>query len=113
MNKPQPTFDSEGYPTDETLQTITDWPIRSNEDIGALLAYVEKAWRYTFTIGYGGIGRTKSINIATHGWSGNETIIHALKYNPVFWGLCWLSSSRGGGHRFLVAPIAEPATNEE
>lgn len=105
---PEPTFDEEGYPTEETLEVVRKWKIASNFAVRDLLAFVEKAWRYKFQIRRGGLGRRRWIYIATSGWSGNEELVGALRDNAVFWSLCWLESHRGGGFKFLTAPISEP-----
>jgi hypothetical protein len=100
-----PTFDEDGYPTDETLRVISEWPIKSNFAVQDLLNYVKKAWQYNFKIKSGGIGCEKWIYIATNGWSGNEEIVDALQKNRIFWVSCWLESHRGGGFKFLTAPF--------
>lgn len=104
---PSPEFDADGYPTEATLKTIQEWSIRSNFTIQDLLDYVEKAWRYNFIVRSGGRGQKRFIYIATSGWSGNESLVEALQQNRMFWALCWLESHRGGGYKFLTAPIAE------
>lgn len=104
---PEPTFDKDGYPTDESLQIIRDWKITSNFAIKDLLAYAEKCWRYKFKIRARGTGQKRWIYIATSGWSGNEDVIRALQDNRVFWALCWLESRRGGGFKFLTSPVKE------
>jgi hypothetical protein len=42
MTIAQPTFDTEGYPTDATLETISTWPF----PFDGLMAYVRTAWQY-------------------------------------------------------------------
>ena len=106
---PIPTFDEEGYPTDETLDVISGWPITSNFASGDLLNYVSQAWRYDFISKRGGSGRKRWIGIATSGWSGNESIVRALENNAVFWCLCWFETRRGGGYKLLTSPIKEDA----
>ena len=103
--RPKPEFDPDGYPTESTCAIIKSWPISSNYSIKQLLAYVEEAWTYSFVIKSGGAGKQRWLQIATHGWSGNEELVGALRENRMFWALCWLQSSRGGAHRFLKAPI--------
>jgi hypothetical protein len=108
-----PTFDVYGYPSEETLEVIRTWPIKSNKDISELFHYVEKAWRYEFYIQNGGTERLRWAKIATRGWSGNEDIISALQQNYVFWTLCWLSSKRGGGYEFLTQPLSDGNDNKD
>ena len=86
-----PAFDADGYPTDETLNAIEEWPYT---DFDGLLEYVREAWS--------DIGRIweadGDIKLATGGWSGNESIIGAMQQNHVFWAMAWYSSTRGGLH---------------
>lgn len=105
---PLVALDRDGYPTEETLRIVREWPIRSNYGIKHLLRFVEEAWRNRFVISRNSQkGRESYIKVATHGWSGNESLIGALRENRVFWALCWLRSERGGGHWFLRRPILE------
>jgi len=104
----QPTLDPDGYPTNETLEAITTWPIRNNSDIAELLGFVQSIWTYKpFAIQTSGLGTDRYIYVATSGWSGNESIIAALEQNMMFWLLCWLESRRGGGYKFLIQPLKE------
>lgn len=105
--RPNPTFDADGYPTEETLKIIQEWEIRSNFAIRDLLSYVKDCWRYGFPTKAGGSKNQKWISVSTGGWSGNESIIGALRNNRMFWALCWLESRRGGGYKFLTHPIHE------
>ena len=81
-----------GYPDEEELQTIREW----EDDYAALLEYVRARWKYArfFCVEDG------TYKLSTAGWSGNESLIRALKENSVFWGLCWKASRRGGHHEF-------------
>jgi len=84
-----PTFDKHGYPTEETLQTIRTWP---HDDLPALWEYVREAWSE-----YGRIWEEDGLtNMATGGWSGNESVAAALQEQRIFWSLYWESSHRGG-----------------
>ena len=40
-----------------------------------------------------------TVYFATGGWSGNESIIHAMQEN-IMWKLRWISSHRGGKYGF-------------
>ena len=84
----EPTFDKDGYPTDDTLQTIAKWP----DDWSGLVDYVEEAWEYEEYFVRDG----RIIKMSTGGWSGNEDIVLALQNNFHFWITCWVSSTRGG-----------------
>lgn len=109
----EPTFDKDGYPTEDTLQTIRMW----EEDFSALMEFVAKAWKWDDLTrrpskieplfdrkhkddGYWWCG-------ATGGWSGNEDLIGALQDNRLFWFFCWRASVRGGYFEFHVKPTSE------
>jgi hypothetical protein len=96
----RPAFDADGYPTEDTLQHVVDWPYT---DFNGLLDYVRIAVE-----GYGSMWEEKgAIKLATGGWSGNESIVGALQENRVFWAMCWESSHRGGLFAFRM-PVAWP-----
>lgn len=99
----EPTFDAGGYPTDETEQTIIEWP--HGNGFHSLLAYVARAWRYPerFTVD------TDAYRVSTGGWSGNEQLIDALQRNRVFWAFCWESSTRGGHYVFTEPTPSVPS----
>ena len=103
----QPTFDADGYPTDETLDVIREWPYG---DYLALAEYAQKSWCFygelilTPVVTVHGDTATKMLCI-TGGWSGNESIIHALMDNFGFSTTCWESTHRGG---LVVFEIRKP-----
>jgi hypothetical protein len=84
-----PTFDSDGYPTEGTLEAIREWPY---DNLPGLVAFVCDAWRYADYAKASG----RTLELHTVGWSGNESLIEALQQNAMFWGLCWERSERGG-----------------
>lgn len=91
----EPTFDKDGYPTEETLDAIKQWP---HTDFDGLMSFCEEAWVYDdyWTRTFNG----QRIEAHTGGWSGNESIINALGENTVFWLMCWPESKRGGHYVF-------------
>ena len=105
-----PTFDRDGYPSDETLDRIERWPVAQQLDgVRKCLDFVVEAWDTR----YGSVHRTlidieqaflaptaneTFIRFATGGWSGNESLIHALQRNWMVHGLTWVMSRRGGLH---------------
>ena len=92
------TFDKDGYPTEETLQEIRDWP---HTDFKGLIEFVGEAWRYPEywrVMDYADL----SVEASTGGWSGNESLISALYDNVMFWAMCWMSSKRGGHYVFKI-----------
>jgi len=95
----EPQFDSDGYPTDETIETVRAWSDLSFEGQVALLDYVRDAWNTDI----GAVRIDAEIYVfITGGWSGNEELIYALDDNTMFWMLCWYKSRRGGYYEFIV-----------
>ena len=96
-----PSFDSDGYPTEEFLNYIEHCGFN---EIKELLLNLGKAWYYPEAYR---ISETKPeevvdnekpgtwIRMATLGWSGNESIVYALEKNPIA-RIYWYMSMRGG-----------------
>jgi hypothetical protein len=91
-------LDSSGYPTDKTLDLISEY--RNGVEFKDLIDAIKPLWAYA-DAGYWRV-EGDEYHLSTAGWSGNEDIISALRNNFVFWGLCWVSSRRGGHHVFRV-----------
>lgn len=102
----EPTFDKDGYPTDETLERIKTWPIVINTDFAAVMDFAGRAWNYP----EGWVCEPDFIDpdwpnqlsqrryvFSTYGWSGNESIIGAIEGNQVL-QLVGAWSWRRGGH---------------
>lgn len=103
-----PTFDSDGYPTEETLKLIEGWDWK---DTNGLLRYIKEAWKYdeyirleTYQDKITGEAKQQLL-ISTAGWSGNESIMSALKNNTMFWSINWYQSTRGG--HYIFRPIGD------
>ena len=104
----EPTFDKDGYPTDDTLDRVRTWPMDSPSDMGVLLGFVQIAWTYPdyFTPAkrrtrlWKGAELRRLWRVSTGGWSGNESLINAMQGNLMFWSLAWVSSRRGGHYEF-------------
>jgi len=90
-------MDKYGYPEEDELEKIAKWPYK---DIQGLMEYVHERWEYA-NCGYWKTGR-KYYHLSTGGWSGNESIIFALRQNQMFWALRWVSSTRGGHYTFEI-----------
>jgi len=87
------SFDVDGYPTDECLDSIRHYEGKWQE----LMENIAPAFH--------GYGRCEQRDdgvweVATGGWSGNESIISALQDNYIFWAICWRLSKRGGYFEF-------------
>ena len=110
-----PTFDSGGYPTQETLDEIAQWPIERG--YRKLLEFASRAFHSHYHLGYLDPGRSilpaywqeedeETWVAATGGWSGNEDVISALHRNTGFWLSCWRVSVAGGYYEFGLPKAA-------
>lgn len=82
------------YPTEQQLKDIEEWPTGQWAD---LIEFVKSIYWRKEMINWIG---DDTIAVSTGGWSGNESIIGALKRNRVFWAMCWQQSRRGGHYIF-------------
>ena len=102
--KKNPTFDEDGYPSDETLRDISYWYTFNGYTPKEFLQFCEGA----FNKNYGSWQIVKNFNndllndkpfdalrIATGGWSGNESIIFQME-KTIFWSVLWRASVCGG-----------------
>lgn len=101
----------DGYPTDDALAQIEAAAPRE------ALLLAERAWHWD-----GWATRELSpaerevvhaedgdafLRLATGGWSGNESIVAALRKNWMAHALCWQFTSRGGLHIYRLPPAAD------
>lgn len=105
-------LDEDGYPTDAALELVTKWHWA---DCKGLFEFISGIW-YLRSWGWTEVDASKLdkddddydekggelLFISTAGWSGNESIIRALKDNHMAWMLCWVQSRRGG--HFIFEP---------
>lgn len=100
--------DQDGYPTDEELQKIKEWPIA--DDYADFFAFVRSCWHYA-DCGYWEEEDTiddlfdrpvHRYSISTGGWSGNESVIQAMEENVMVWIMTWVQSRRGGHFIFEI-----------
>lgn len=97
--QPEPTLDSDGHPSDETLELIKTWP---HSNWPAMIEFIKKIWMFD------SIWEEEDLlKMATSGWSGNESIIQAMQENWMFWSFCWELSKRGGYYEFDLKKIKE------
>ena len=97
-----------GYPTEQELEMISNWDIRTTDDMVAFAEFVIEIWWMQY-----GLRWTKRrvkakygndyylLRLSTGGWSGNEDIIEAMRHN-IWWGLCFYSHLRGGHYEFHI-----------
>jgi len=92
------TLDGYGYPTEETLNEIKNHSIIKKEEIENLLSLIQDNWTWDdmFILNE----QKGCLELHTGGWSGNESIICALKENLHFWMVFWYKSKRGGHYWF-------------
>ena len=100
-------MDTNGYPTDEELDTIEKWDFRKN-GIEEFLSYIRDNWEYA-DIGYYDLkksedGKIWNLELHTGGWSGNECMIDSINNNFVFWAITWRKSELGGHYYFEIKP---------
>lgn len=102
------TFDEQGYPTEETLEKIGKFN-QFEIPVSEIIAYLREHWRYE-DMGYFEWSdahaknpdvKTMYLHLHTGGWSGNESIITALKQSA-FWLCYWMRTERGGHYTFKV-----------
>jgi len=102
-------LDDDGYPTEEFLDAIRQWPHQNGwrELLDfAMLGHTYPHMREIEKIEYYGMEKELR-HISTGGWSGNESIIGALRENALFWMVCWVQSRRGGHFQFMCDPPPE------
>jgi hypothetical protein len=93
--------------TETMLKKISGWDIR---DVRGLFQFIEEQMKAN---GYGSFTRTvmpdgrERIRIATGGWSDNEDMLIALRYNFAIHGSYWQSSSRGGLEIYIIPGSAK------
>ena len=98
------TFDEDGYPTGETLDEIQNFDImkpRPLDRLPDLIRLIRDHW-WGGDCGFTYNFETGCLELHTLGWSGNESIIMALKKTRMFWSLFWVKSTRGGHYWFRL-----------
>jgi hypothetical protein len=102
--------DDDDYPTEQELETITNWPY---EDFEGWMAYIKGIWHFA---DWGWSEVDGIFLISTGGWSGNESIISAMEKNFILWSSHWISSRRGGHHKIgpscCIDDLGDPETLE-
>lgn len=108
-------IDSDGYPTEESLEQIENYS-------GSAIYLMREVVDYFNNCGYGVVYVNKPpspaektvFELSTGGWSGCEDVIDALKNNRLWWVCCWRSLHRGGHYSFevsntlMIDPTGEP-----
>jgi hypothetical protein len=117
-----PTFDAEGYPTEETLTTIREWPTTTLSDMVDCMDFAGRAWSYPDywhkdpdwhdperPVWWKPETEVRYV-FSTGGWSGNESIIAAIEANMMVQMIGAWSWRRGGHYeyRFPIDPEEKP-----
>jgi len=110
-------MDKNGYPDDNELEFIENYNCII-KPIKPLISFIKERWKFKDFFGIS--ERTeefevydvstknkfrptyKVLEVSTGGWSGNESIITALRENKYFWAFFWVESRRGGHYIFEV-----------
>ena len=98
-------LDDDGYPTDSALEIIKLWHW---SDAEGWFKFINSVWHLRSWGWHEGLekhdwDKDKEVyryNISTAGWSGNESIIYAMKENDMLWHITWVQSRRGGHYIF-------------
>jgi len=106
-------LDKDGYPTKKTLKKISKWNVK--KDPKGLIDLLLDVWQWGEKMlivrkGFStGLFRKAIMKIEMHtgGWSGNESIIEALKKHEYGLFLFYLEKEIRGGHYYFEIPIKE------
>ena len=110
-------LDDDGYPTEDALEIIEKWHW---DDAKGWFKFIEGIW-YFHDWGWREEDEPHEWHcldqykdrivhryyISTGGWSGNESIIHAMQNNDWMWYLNWVQSQRGGHYIFELKEFNE------
>jgi hypothetical protein len=98
-------MDKDGYPEEKELKLIQKWNVH---DVMNLIDYIEERWwmpDWGFKKEWGrdySNDNTLYLELHTGGWSGNESIIHALLKNTFFNIMFYSQWNRGGHYKFEI-----------
>jgi len=83
------------YPEEEDLEKITAWD--DFNDFKGWMALVKSVW---WMPDWGWDETPEGYSISTGGWSGNESLISAMRHNFVMWSKHWYLHRTGGHYEF-------------
>lgn len=93
-------LDDDGYPTDDALTIIEKWSWEDKKGwfdfIHGIWHLASWGWKECDVIDDVTGEKNYCYYISTAGWSGNESIIHAMQKNNFMWAVTWVQSRRGG-----------------
>lgn len=110
-------WDDDGYPTEEAERRVREF----KGEVRDLLQIVrtgwhlpEWGWHEEDACDEDSLDRpVHRYQISTAGWSGNESLIAAMKANRIFWMMGWVQSRRGGHYIFEVPAEPTPESAPE
>ncbi len=85
---------SDEYPEDEDLEKLKVWP---HDDFDGWMAFAKSIW---WMPDWGWSEEDGTYSISTGGWSGNESILSAMRHNFALWGIHWYNHRTGGHYEF-------------
>ena len=114
-------LDEDGYPTQRTLWAIEHWPF---DDQSGWFAFLRTVWHLADWGWHEADESPKDPHakeaapvhrwhLSTAGWSGNESLVAAMRANEMLWHSSWAQSRRGGHYIFEREYIEaeEPVTS--
>jgi hypothetical protein len=98
------TMDEDGYPTEETERLVREF----EGDARELLASLREVWMHpTYWDEEDGVDildrPVHRYHVSTAGWSGNESLIDALRNHWIFWMRFWVEERVGGHFIFEIS----------
>ena len=98
-------LDEDGYPTEYALELVENWHWG---DVRGWFDFIKSVWwmpdwgwhEHDAEDEFFAGRYVHRINISTAGWSGNESLIHAMQKNNILWITTWVQSRRGGHYIF-------------
>jgi len=87
------------YPTEKELQRIKEWDW---QDFHGLMQFVRELWSFA---DWGFEQQGNTYYISTAGWSGNQSIISAMRENMLWWSMYWVEERKGGHFVFSCEDI--------
>lgn len=107
-----PLLDDDGYPTDSALDIVKLWHW---SDSKGWFKFINSIWHLRSWGWHEGLEKDERnqdnkvyrYNISTAGWSGNESIIHAMQQTDMLWSFTWVQSRRGGHYIFEDKELKE------
>jgi len=107
-------MDEDGYPTIDALEIVKLWHWSDEQ---GWFDFIKSLW-YMADYGWNEVEEASEHReenvyryyISTVGWSGNESIIRAMKENVMLWDGGWIQSRRGG-HYIFELEVYNPKIN--